>query len=213
MARRHGNAGLQTGTAARRATKPHIAKGEEARGRLGALGSSPGGDCLRQAPAPEPPGASRRESQLPPHIAYGVGAARLILSAAASCDSSLLFCERGESPLSHIPPKTRAANGVRRHQFLARSTKRPRGQERWAVLPVGPSDRHRPRSGRNSHRQSLYRAARQGMARRHPPVWGDKVRVASHPPAPRPDIPPKTRAANGVCRHQFFARWAKRPQP
>ena len=32
--------------------------------------------------------------------------------------------ERGESPLSHIPPKTRAANGVRCHQSFARSALR-----------------------------------------------------------------------------------------
>ncbi len=35
MARKHGNAGLQTGSAPRSGAKPHIATGEEARGRLG----------------------------------------------------------------------------------------------------------------------------------------------------------------------------------
>ena len=62
----------------------------------------------RFAPAPEPPGASRRNRN---------SLARL-RRASASSDWSLLFCERGESPLSHIPPKTRAANGVRCRQFF-----------------------------------------------------------------------------------------------
>ena len=52
--------------------------------------------------------------------------------------------ERGESPLSHIPPKTRAANGVRCHQSFARSAlcahrSRSAGRETpTAMLAHGP---------------------------------------------------------------------------
>ena len=59
-------------------------------------------------PIRQPPGASRRNRN---------SLARL-RRAAASSDWSLPFCERGESPLSHFPPNSPAANGVRCHCFF-----------------------------------------------------------------------------------------------
>ena len=66
--------------------------------------------------------------------------------AAASSDGSLLFCERGESPLSHFPPNTRAANRVRCHLFsrVQPSAARAHGmQARERRPPAGTA----PRSG------------------------------------------------------------------
>ena len=71
--------------------------------------------------------------------------------AAASSDWSLLFCERGESPLSHIPPKTRAANGVRCHQFFARSARRRARKVARKHGNAGLQTRSAPRSGAKPH--------------------------------------------------------------
>ena len=65
--------------------------------------------------------------------------------------------ERGRWPPFHtFPPITRAANGVRCHCFCALGSTPPaqnRGDmERWPVLPVGASDRHRAEA-RNPHQQ------------------------------------------------------------
>ena len=106
--------------------------------------------------------------------------------AAASSDWSLPFCERGESPLSHIPPKTRAANGVRCHQFLARSANRRLHKVARKHGNAGLQTGSAPRSGAKPHiatgeeargrlgtptsgRHSLPEAG--GVAYRHTPGW------------------------------------------
>ena len=60
------------------------------------------GLLARASPGPiqQPPGASRRQSKLPCAPSAHFGEFRLVVT----------DCERGESPLSHIPPKSPAAN-------------------------------------------------------------------------------------------------------
>ena len=75
--------------------------------------------CYRLRPPSEPPGASRRQPQLPCPPAVGCGKSRLVVT----------NCERGSSPFHTFPPIRRAANprGFAAIGFLGRESARGKG--------------------------------------------------------------------------------------
>ena len=143
-------------------------------------------------PIRQPPGASRRQSKLPCAPTARGGEFRLVVT----------DCERGESPLSHFPPNSPAANGVRCHLFFSRTRQYATTLEARGRRGAPVSDRHRA-GARNPHQRPRATPISR-LERRSPTASRGSARTCT-------DDAPNSPAANGVRCHLFFSRTRQSP--